>query len=68
MTLLTVFIALVFLYSLVSARMERTVFTAPIVLLSIFAHGLSARPGIKWYAARVAKLGPGAPERQDCEA
>ncbi len=38
------------------------------VLLSIFAHGLSARPGINWYASSVAELGPDAPERQDCEA
>src|SRR5208283_1917763 len=31
MTLLAIFIALIFLYSLVSARLERTVLTAPIV-------------------------------------
>ena len=37
------------------------------VLLSIFAHGLSARPGIAIYAASVSKLSPEAPERQDCE-
>jgi NhaP-type Na+/H+ or K+/H+ antiporter len=34
------------------------------VLLSIFAHGLTARPGIGLYAARVARLGPSAPEHR----
>ena len=34
------------------------------VLLSIYAHGLSARPGIRAYAARVAALGADAPEHQ----
>ena len=34
------------------------------VLLSIFAHGFSALPGINCYASKVAKLGPGAPEKQ----
>ena len=37
------------------------------VLLSIFAHGLSARPGIAIYAASVNRLSHRAPERQDCE-
>ncbi len=32
------------------------------VLLSIFAHGLSAVPGMKLYARSIASLGPGAPE------
>ena len=32
------------------------------VLLSIFAHGLSALPGMRWYAARLQALGPNAPE------
>jgi NhaP-type Na+/H+ or K+/H+ antiporter len=35
------------------------------VLLSIFAHGLSALPGISIYAPSVASLDPSAPERQD---
>ncbi|HTO77661.1 MAG TPA: cation:proton antiporter [Thermoanaerobaculia bacterium] len=34
------------------------------VLLSIFAHGLSAMPGIDWYARRIAALDPSAPEFQ----
>jgi NhaP-type Na+/H+ or K+/H+ antiporter len=32
------------------------------VLLSILAHGLSARPGAAWYSSRVAQLAPGAGE------
>ena len=32
------------------------------VLLSIFAHGLSAMPGISLYTARVSALDAGAPE------
>jgi hypothetical protein len=32
------------------------------VLLSIFAHGLSAMPGIKWYARRISALDSRAPE------
>ena len=34
------------------------------VLFSIFAHGLSAMPGISLYAAKVSSLDAGAPERQ----
>jgi sodium/hydrogen antiporter len=37
------------------------------VLLSIFAHGLSAVPGIGRYAASIASLDPGAPEHQAIE-
>lgn len=37
------------------------------VLISIFAHGLSARPGINLYARSIAKLSSNVPERQDCE-
>jgi NhaP-type Na+/H+ or K+/H+ antiporter len=35
------------------------------VLLSIFAHGLSAMPGINLYAAKIAALPPVAPEHQE---
>jgi NhaP-type Na+/H+ or K+/H+ antiporter len=35
------------------------------VLLSIFAHGLSATPGIGRYARRIASLGPAAPEHAE---
>lgn len=34
------------------------------VLLSIFAHGLTALPGISLYARKIATLDPNAPERQ----
>jgi NhaP-type Na+/H+ or K+/H+ antiporter len=33
------------------------------VLLSVFAHGFSASPGIKLYARQIDRLGPDAPER-----
>ncbi len=35
------------------------------VLLSIIAHGVSALPGTKWYAAQVEKLDENAPELQE---
>ncbi len=35
------------------------------VLLSIFLHGFSARPGIGIYVKAVAKLGPKAPELKE---
>ena len=35
------------------------------VLLSIFAHGLSALPGINLYTASIAALPPDAPEHQE---
>jgi len=35
------------------------------VILSIFVHGLSARPGISIYGRNVAALAPSAPERQE---
>jgi NhaP-type Na+/H+ or K+/H+ antiporter len=38
------------------------------VLLSIFAHGLSAMPGISLYAAKVAALETGAPEHESAPA
>jgi sodium/hydrogen antiporter len=34
------------------------------VFLSIFAHGLSAVPGMKLYARKIVELEPGAPERE----
>ena len=34
------------------------------VALSVFAHGVSAQPGIGQYANRVASLGPEGPEKQ----
>jgi NhaP-type Na+/H+ or K+/H+ antiporter len=45
---------------------EPTIVLAAMVttLLSIFAHGLSALPGIKLYAKNIANLGPEAPENR----
>jgi len=38
------------------------------VMLSIFAHGLSAVPGINLYARKIASLGADAPEHQQVKA
>ena len=38
------------------------------VALSIFAHGLTAMPGINLYARKIATLGPDAPEHQEMSA
>jgi len=38
------------------------------VFFSIFAHGLSAVPGMGLYARKIAALGAGAPEREETEA
>jgi hypothetical protein len=38
---------------------------AATVLLSIFAHGVSALPGINWYARQVENLDESAPELQE---
>jgi NhaP-type Na+/H+ or K+/H+ antiporter len=35
------------------------------VMLSIFAHGMSAMPGIGFYERKIASLGSGAPEHQE---
>jgi sodium/hydrogen antiporter len=37
------------------------------VLISIFAHGLSAHPGMEWYARKVAALKPPTPELEGAE-
>lgn len=41
---------------------------AATVLLSIFAHGLTAKAGIDLYARKIATLGAGAPEHNGAEA
>ena len=38
---------------------------AATVLLSIFAHGLTALPGMKWYAKQIEDLDESAPELKD---
>lgn len=63
MTLLAIFIALVFLHSLVSGRLERTIVTAPIVftaagiLAFLFFPGMGGRPGGHEAFLRVAEVG-----------
>jgi hypothetical protein len=47
MTLLAVFISIVFLYSLVSRRLERTVITAPIVFAAAGALMLLLPPAVR---------------------
>jgi len=54
-----VFFLLVFVYSLLSRRLEQTVLT---VVLSIFAHGLNVSRGIQLYASRITRLPSGASE------
>ena len=62
--LASIVLALVYLEDSAGTPGERTILLAVIatVLLSIFAHGLSARPGIALYSRKIAALGPGAPE------
>jgi NhaP-type Na+/H+ or K+/H+ antiporter len=64
--LASIVLGLVFLEEEVRLPGEETIRLAVImtVMLSIFAHGLSALPGIGWYARRVAALGAVAPEKQ----
>ncbi|MCX6971174.1 MAG: cation:proton antiporter [Verrucomicrobia bacterium] len=67
--LASIVLALVYLEQGAQHAGESTIRLAVMVtvLLSIFAHGLSARPGISIYAASVGRLSPQAPERQDDE-
>lgn len=62
--LASIVLALVYLEQEVHTRGEHTIQNAVLatVLLSIFAHGLTTQPGIRWYAARLAGLPPNAPE------
>ncbi len=63
--LASIVLGLVFLEQEVHLPGEETIRLVVIatVLLSIFAHGLSAGPGIALYTAKVKSLEPGAPER-----
>jgi len=65
--LASVVLGLVYLKEKAHLPGEQTIIMAVIatVLLSIFAHGISAAPGIKLYARRVAGFPPDAPECQD---
>ena len=62
--LASIVLALVYLEGEAHPPAETTIVHAVIatVLLSILAHGLSAKPGIAAYARRVEALGPDAPE------
>ena len=67
--LASIVLGLVFLEREIELSGESTIRLATIatVLLSIFAHGLSAQPGIALYARRVAGFAANAPERRDGE-
>ena len=62
--LASIVLGLVYLEHRTNSPVESTIRLAVMatVLLSILAHGLSAMPGIRLYAARVKRLDPGAPE------
>jgi hypothetical protein len=60
MALLTIFLALIFGYGLVSSLLERSVVTAPVV----FTHCLSAFPGMKLCSATLTEPTIAALERQ----
>jgi NhaP-type Na+/H+ or K+/H+ antiporter len=62
--LASIVLGLVYLEHLSQPTHESTIRLAVMatVLLSIFAHGLSAKPGIELYARRIAALPPGAKE------
>ena len=62
--LASIVLALVYLEGEAHPPAQTTILRAVIatVLLSILAHGLSAKPGIAAYARRLAALGPDAPE------
>jgi hypothetical protein len=70
MVILTTFVLLVFLYSLVSRRLEHTIITAPMAGRLIFPHlslweaGISALPGIDLYTRRVVTLAATSPENR----
>jgi NhaP-type Na+/H+ or K+/H+ antiporter len=65
--LASIVLGLVYLEQELHLSSEPTIRTAVMVtvVLSIFAHGLSAMPGISIYAGNVAALNLSAPERQE---
>lgn len=62
--LASIVLGLIFLEREVQLTSESTIVgaVAATVLFSLFAHGVSALPGIKWYAHQVEKLDESAPE------
>ena len=67
--LASIVLGLVYLESEIDLPGEPTIRLAILatVLLSIFAHGLSARPGVELYGHRVDRLGQDTPERCDAD-
>jgi NhaP-type Na+/H+ or K+/H+ antiporter len=65
--LASIVLGLVFLEREVHLSYETTIVraVAATVLLSIFAHGISALPGIRWYANQIDNLDETTPESQD---
>jgi len=65
--LASIVLGLIFLEHEAHLSYESTIIkaVAATVLLSIFAHGLSALPGMKWYARQIDDLDENAPELQD---
>ena len=65
--LASIVLGLVFLEREAHLSYEATITqaVAATVLVSIFAHGLTALPGMKWYAKQVEDLDENAPELQD---
>ena len=65
--LASIVLGLIFLESELGLSYETKIVAAvaATVLLSIFAHGVSALPGIKWYAKQIEKLDESAPELQE---
>ncbi len=65
--LASIVLGLIFLEGEVSLSFEITIVhaVAATVLLSIFAHGVTALPGIGWYARRIEDLDEDAPELQE---
>ena len=65
--LASIVLGLVYLGAEIHAPDESTIGLVVMVTvgLSIFAHGLSALPGMNFYASKVALLSPSSPERQE---
>jgi len=67
--LASIILGLIFLEQKTSLSVEPVIILAVIstVLLSIFAHGISAAPAINLYARRTAAMGPNSLERQEID-
>jgi len=65
--LASIVLGMIFLQREAHLSYEATIIqaVAATVLISIFAHGISALPGMKWYAKQIKNLDETAPELQD---